>query len=175
MEAIVVTDEAAGTAGMTLVERPEPPAAINDVIVQILRERSRLPHRDAFDRLRLATRPPSRDAPSCCLAQETILTPGFCDERQRGRSRLRGDRAKRGLTWRVPATVARGRGPAIGPRQTELSLRRCSWRRRLFVGARPPADSPGRAHVVVHVGERDGSARPLDSSAADPPARNKCL
>jgi NADPH:quinone reductase-like Zn-dependent oxidoreductase len=35
MKAIVVTDEAAGTAGMTLVDRPEPPAAINDVIVQI--------------------------------------------------------------------------------------------------------------------------------------------
>src|SRR5256714_11122078 len=35
MRAIVVTDEAAGTAGMTLMERPEPPAAINDVIVQI--------------------------------------------------------------------------------------------------------------------------------------------
>src|SRR5438270_2454233 len=35
MEAIGVTDEAAGTAGMTLVERPEPPAAINDVIVQV--------------------------------------------------------------------------------------------------------------------------------------------
>jgi NADPH:quinone reductase-like Zn-dependent oxidoreductase len=35
MKAIVVTDEAAGTAGMTLVERPEPLAAINDVIVQI--------------------------------------------------------------------------------------------------------------------------------------------
>src|SRR5207302_11101711 len=35
MKAIVVTDEAAGTAGMTLSERPEPPAAINDVIVQI--------------------------------------------------------------------------------------------------------------------------------------------
>src|ERR671936_129483 len=35
MKAIVVTDEAAGTAGMTLVERPEPPAAINDVIVKI--------------------------------------------------------------------------------------------------------------------------------------------
>ena len=34
MKAIVVT-EAAGTAGMTLAERPEPPAAINDVIVQI--------------------------------------------------------------------------------------------------------------------------------------------
>jgi NADPH:quinone reductase-like Zn-dependent oxidoreductase len=31
----VVTDEAAGTAGMTLVERPEPPAAINDVIVRV--------------------------------------------------------------------------------------------------------------------------------------------
>src|SRR2546423_948814 len=35
MKAIVVTDQAAGTAGMSLVERPEPPAAINDVIVQI--------------------------------------------------------------------------------------------------------------------------------------------
>src|SRR5881275_39813 len=35
MKAIVVTDEAAGTAGMTLVERPEPGAAINDVVVQI--------------------------------------------------------------------------------------------------------------------------------------------
>jgi NADPH:quinone reductase-like Zn-dependent oxidoreductase len=35
MKAIVVTDEAAGTAGMTLAERPEPSAAINDVIVQI--------------------------------------------------------------------------------------------------------------------------------------------
>ncbi|MFF1258723.1 MULTISPECIES: NADP-dependent oxidoreductase [unclassified Streptomyces] len=35
MKAIVVTDQAAGTAGMTLVERPEPLASINDVIVQI--------------------------------------------------------------------------------------------------------------------------------------------
>src|SRR5580765_3456846 len=35
MKAIVVTDRAAGTAGMRLAERPEPPAAINDVIVQI--------------------------------------------------------------------------------------------------------------------------------------------
>jgi NADPH:quinone reductase-like Zn-dependent oxidoreductase len=35
MKAIVATDEAAGTAGMTLVERPEPPAAINDVVVQV--------------------------------------------------------------------------------------------------------------------------------------------
>jgi NADPH:quinone reductase-like Zn-dependent oxidoreductase len=35
MKAIVVTDEAAGTAGMALVERPEPSAAINDVIVEI--------------------------------------------------------------------------------------------------------------------------------------------
>ncbi len=35
MKAIVVTDQAAGTAGMTLVERPEPEPAINDVIVQI--------------------------------------------------------------------------------------------------------------------------------------------
>src|SRR4030095_13909588 len=35
MKAIVVTDQAAGLAGMKLTERPEPPAAINDVIVQI--------------------------------------------------------------------------------------------------------------------------------------------
>jgi len=35
MKAIVVTDQAAGTAGMTLVERPEPQAAINDVLVQV--------------------------------------------------------------------------------------------------------------------------------------------
>jgi NADPH:quinone reductase-like Zn-dependent oxidoreductase len=35
MKAIVVTDEAAGTAGMTLIERPEPSAAINDVIVAV--------------------------------------------------------------------------------------------------------------------------------------------
>src|SRR5947207_10621266 len=35
MKAIVVTDRAAGTAGMMLAERPEPPAAINDVVVQI--------------------------------------------------------------------------------------------------------------------------------------------
>src|SRR5258707_6597288 len=35
MKAIVVTDQAAGTAGMTLIERPEPQAAINDVVVQV--------------------------------------------------------------------------------------------------------------------------------------------
>ncbi|WP_159044915.1 alcohol dehydrogenase catalytic domain-containing protein, partial [Streptomyces sp. NRRL F-5122] len=35
MKAIVVTDQAAGTAGMKLTQRPEPIAAINDVIVQI--------------------------------------------------------------------------------------------------------------------------------------------
>ncbi len=35
MKAIVVTDQAAGTAGMRLVERPDPKAAINDVLVQV--------------------------------------------------------------------------------------------------------------------------------------------
>jgi len=35
MKAIVVTDQVAGTAGMKLVERPEPQASINDVIVQV--------------------------------------------------------------------------------------------------------------------------------------------
>src|SRR3954453_3065001 len=35
MKAIVVTDQAAGAVGMKLAERPEPHAAINDVVVQI--------------------------------------------------------------------------------------------------------------------------------------------
>lgn len=35
MKAIVVTDRTAGSAGMTLTDRPEPHAAINDVVVQI--------------------------------------------------------------------------------------------------------------------------------------------
>src|SRR5690349_16787375 len=35
MKAIVVTDEAAGTAGMALAERPEPKAAGNDVVVEV--------------------------------------------------------------------------------------------------------------------------------------------
>lgn len=35
MKAIVVTDQAAGKAGMKLVERPDPVPAINDVVVQI--------------------------------------------------------------------------------------------------------------------------------------------
>jgi D-arabinose 1-dehydrogenase-like Zn-dependent alcohol dehydrogenase len=35
MKAIVVTDEAAGAAGMRLVERPEPEPAINDVVVAV--------------------------------------------------------------------------------------------------------------------------------------------
>ena len=35
MKAIVVTDQAAGTAGMKLADQPEPQAAINDVVVQV--------------------------------------------------------------------------------------------------------------------------------------------
>ncbi|WP_138417689.1 NADP-dependent oxidoreductase [Sinomonas gamaensis] len=35
MKAIVATDKTAGLAGMTLADRPEPTAAINDVIVQV--------------------------------------------------------------------------------------------------------------------------------------------
>jgi NADPH:quinone reductase-like Zn-dependent oxidoreductase len=35
MRAIVVADQAAGLAGMTLAERPDPAAAINDVTVQV--------------------------------------------------------------------------------------------------------------------------------------------
>jgi NADPH:quinone reductase-like Zn-dependent oxidoreductase len=35
MHAIVVTDQAAGTAGMKLSERPEPQPAINDVVVRV--------------------------------------------------------------------------------------------------------------------------------------------
>jgi NADPH:quinone reductase-like Zn-dependent oxidoreductase len=35
MKAIVVTEQGAGTAGMKLVERPDPQAGINDVVVQV--------------------------------------------------------------------------------------------------------------------------------------------
>jgi NADPH:quinone reductase-like Zn-dependent oxidoreductase len=35
MKAIVVTDQAGGTAGMKLAERPEPQPAINDVVVEV--------------------------------------------------------------------------------------------------------------------------------------------
>jgi len=35
MKAIVVSDRAAGTAGMTLTERPDPTPAINDVLVEV--------------------------------------------------------------------------------------------------------------------------------------------
>jgi NADPH:quinone reductase-like Zn-dependent oxidoreductase len=35
MKAVVVTDKAAGTAGMKLVERPKPEAAGNDVLIQV--------------------------------------------------------------------------------------------------------------------------------------------
>ena len=35
MKAVVVTDQAAGTAGMTVAERPEPEAGINDVLVEV--------------------------------------------------------------------------------------------------------------------------------------------
>ena len=35
MKAIVVTDQAAGTKGMRLAERPTPQAAINDVVVEV--------------------------------------------------------------------------------------------------------------------------------------------
>ena len=35
MKAIVVTDQTAGTAGMRLVERPEPKPSINDVVVRV--------------------------------------------------------------------------------------------------------------------------------------------
>ena len=35
MKAIIVTDQAAGTVGMKLAERPEPQAALNDVVVEV--------------------------------------------------------------------------------------------------------------------------------------------
>ena len=35
MKAIIATDEAAGAAGMSLAEHPQPQAAINDVIVEV--------------------------------------------------------------------------------------------------------------------------------------------
>jgi hypothetical protein len=60
-----VTDQAAGTAGMKLVERPEPPAAINDVIVQIMRrDSSRLSWRGPRPGLIAATVTEHRRSPA---------------------------------------------------------------------------------------------------------------
>ena len=64
MKAIVVTDQAAGTAGMKLVERPEPQAALNDVVVParsvghgLGTQRKRQPNRDALTRRAAIHRP----------------------------------------------------------------------------------------------------------------------
>jgi hypothetical protein len=61
MKAIVVTDQAAGTAGMKLAERPEPPAAINDV-------------------RRYAYGGPPPQSP-CAAAPKRGLKPDFCATR----------------------------------------------------------------------------------------------
>jgi NADPH:quinone reductase-like Zn-dependent oxidoreductase len=44
MKAIVVTDQAAATAGMKLVERSEPQPAINDVVVEVMPRDSSAPN-----------------------------------------------------------------------------------------------------------------------------------
>ena len=67
MKAIVVTDQAAGTAGMTLVERPEPQAAINDVVVANVRQR---------DSSRLSWRGP-RPGPIASTVTEDRQSPGI--------------------------------------------------------------------------------------------------
>ena len=61
MKAIVVTDQDAGRAGMTLVDRPQPSAAVNDVVVEI--------HAPGFV-------PTEMEWPSTCgIAPDTIEHP----------------------------------------------------------------------------------------------------
>src|SRR6185436_20743458 len=59
MKAIVVTDQAAGTAGMTLVERPKPKAAINDVFDPVHEWPWQVPKIDGANR----EAPPRRQPP----------------------------------------------------------------------------------------------------------------
>jgi hypothetical protein len=59
MKAIVVTDQAAGTAGMTLTERPDPQPAINDVVVRG-RLRTNIGHVSSLDEALSALNPTER-------------------------------------------------------------------------------------------------------------------
>src|SRR6266536_2772693 len=88
MKAIVVTDEAAGTAGMALLERPEPPAAINDVVVQV--------HASGF------------------VPTEMAWPSTWTDRGEAGRRRLHGGREPADLGPDSVAGVVRPRPPSGG-------------------------------------------------------------
>ena len=81
MKAIVVTDQAVGTAGMTLVERAEPQAAINDVVVQV--------HASGFTSGELTW--PSTSSGST-TSRETPLAPSLEISDSHYFSNLRGER-----------------------------------------------------------------------------------
>jgi hypothetical protein len=114
MKAIVVTDEAAGTAGMTLVERPEPEPAINDVVVRV--------HASGFTSGELTW--PSTWADRLGRDQ----TPG------RGRPLGPSNGCRKGAAWNEPSGSASRPGNraampanrAAPPGRLSMSLRQCS-------------------------------------------------
>ena len=153
MKAIVVTDQAAGTAGMKLVERPEPPAAINDVIVQISCVRIRLDRAGVALDLDRSPRP----------------RPNTVDPRPRAgrsghRSRLRHDGTV-GRTASVrPRRLASRRHPGGVCSHRGTQPRAAAGRRRLHGGREPANLRPHRVAGTV-------PARPSSGGEERPRAR----
>jgi hypothetical protein len=81
MKAIVVTDQAAGTAGMTLVERPDPPAAINDVIVAV-HASGFVPTEMAWPSTWTDRRDRCRSGPHTCAGADADVPIGLADQRR---------------------------------------------------------------------------------------------
>jgi hypothetical protein len=93
MKAIVVTDQAAGTAGVKLVEGPEPQAAINDVVVQI--------HASAFtgDELSWPRSGSTASAVTGRLRSPATSWPEWSPPSTPARGNMRGDSLPKVLTF----------------------------------------------------------------------------
>src|SRR3954452_12533761 len=153
MKAIVVTDQAAGMSGVKLVERPEPQAAINDVVVQI--------HASGFTGDELTWPSTWTDRAG---RDRTPSIPGHEPRRSGHRSRLWHDRA---VDWtarvRPHRLVSRRHaGGVCGRRGTQP--RAAAGRRRLHGGRERANLGPDRVARTV-------GPRPSSGGAERPRAR----
>ena len=146
MKAIVVTDQAAGTAGMKLAERPEPQAAMNDVMVQI--------HASGFVGTELTWPSTWTVAATVTEHRRSPATAG----RSGNRSRLRHDGSVgRTASVRPRRLVSRRHpGGVCSHRVTQPSA--APGRRRLHGGREPANLGPGRAAGTVRAPPPSGRA-----------------